>query len=149
VEQEGARLVGIDSLTGYLNSMPAEQLLTIHLHELFSYLGQRGVTSLLTLAQHASFNDSSVVADLSYLADAIIMLRYFEAVGEVRQAISILKRRSGAHEKTIREYRIRVGGLKVGAPLHEFQGVLSGTPEYLGTVGPLLGRTSAGDPTPA
>jgi circadian clock protein KaiC len=129
VEQEGARLVGIDSLTGYLNAMPAEPLLTIHLHELFS--------------------ESSVVADVSYLADAIILLRYFEAIGEVRQAISILKRRSGAHEKTIREYRIRVGGIKVGVPLHEFQGVLSGTPEYLGTVGPLLGRTSAGDPTPA
>jgi circadian clock protein KaiC len=149
VEREGARMVGIDSLTGYLNAMPAEQLLNIHLHELFSYLGQRGVTSLLTLAQHAPFTESSVVADLSYLADAIILLRYFEAIGEVRQAISIIKRRSGAHEKTIREYRIRVGGLKVGTPLHEFQGVLGGTPEYLGPAGPLLGRTSAGDPKPA
>jgi circadian clock protein KaiC len=89
-----------------------------------------------------------VVADVSYLADAIILLRYFEAIGEVRQAISILKRRSGAHERTIREYRIRVGGLKVGTPLHEFQGVLSGTPQYLGTASPLLGRTSAGDPKP-
>jgi circadian clock protein KaiC len=149
VEQEGARLVGIDSLTGYLNAMPAEQLLNIHLHELFSYLGQRGVTSLMTLAQHAPFSESSVVADLSYLADAVILLRYFEAIGEVRQAISILKRRSGAHEKTIREYRVRVGGIKVGSPLREFQGVLSGTPEYLGTAGPLLGQTSAGDPKPA
>ncbi|HYC32330.1 MAG TPA: ATPase domain-containing protein [Gemmatimonadales bacterium] len=149
VEREGSRMVGIDSLTGYLNAMPAEQLLNIHLHELFSYLGQRGVTSMLTLAQHAPFSESSVVADLSYLADAIILLRYFEAIGEVRQAISIIKRRSGAHEKTIREYRIRVGGLKVGAPLHEFQGVLGGTPEYLGPAGPLLGRTSAGDPNPA
>ena len=82
-------------------------------------------------------------------SDAIILLRYFEALGEVRQAISILKRRSGAHEKTIREYRIQVGGIKVGTPLHEFQGVLGGIPEYLGTVGPLLGRTSAGDPKPA
>jgi circadian clock protein KaiC len=149
VEREGARLVGIDSLTGYLNAMPAEQLLNIHLHELFSYLGQRGVTSLLTLAQHSPFNEGSVVADISYLADAIILLRYFEAIGEVRQAISILKRRSGAHEKTIREYRVRVGGLKVGTPLHDFQGVLGGTPEYLGLAGPLLGRTSAGDPKPA
>jgi circadian clock protein KaiC len=119
------------------------------LHELFSYLGQRGVTSLLTLAQHSPFNESTVVADVSYLADSIVLLRYFEALGEVRQAISILKRRSGAHEQTIREYRIRVGGLKVGSPLHEFQGVLSGSPEYLGTASPLLGRTSAGDPKPA
>jgi circadian clock protein KaiC len=149
VDREGARMVGIDSLTGYINAMPAERLLNIHLHELFSYLGQRGVTSMLTLAQHAPFSESSVVADLSYLADAIVLLRYFEAIGEVRQAISILKRRSGAHEKTIREYRIRVGGLKVGSPLHEFQGVLSGTPEYLGAAGPLLGHTSAGDPKPA
>ncbi len=149
VDREGARLVGIDSLTGYLNAMPADQLLHIHLHELFSYLGQRGVTSLLTLAQHSPFNESSVVTDVSYLADTIIVLRYFEAIGEVRQAVSILKRRSGQHEKTIREYRIGVGGIKVGTPLHEFQGVLSGTPEYLGTVGPLLGHTSAGDPKPA
>jgi circadian clock protein KaiC len=149
VEREGARLVGIDSLTGYLTAMPSEHLLNIHLHELFSYLGHRGVTSLLTLAQHAPFSESSVIADMSYLADVIILLRYFEAIGEVRQAISILKRRSGAHERTIREYRIRVGGIKVGAPLHEFQGVLSGTPEYLGTAGPLLGHTSAGDPKPA
>jgi circadian clock protein KaiC len=149
VEREGARLVGIDSLTGYLNAMPADRLLNIHLHELFSYLGQRGVTSLLTLAQHAPFNESSVITDVSYLADTIVVLRYFEAIGDVRQAISILKRRSGPHEKTIREYRIRVGGIKVGTPLHEFQGVLTGTPEYLGAAGPLLGRTSAGDPTPA
>lgn len=149
VDQEGTQLIGIDSLTGYVNAMPGEKLLNIHLHELFSYLGQRGVTSLLTLAQHSPFSESSVVADLSYLADAMILLRYFEAIGEVRQAISILKRRSGAHENTIREYRIRVGGIKVGSPLHDFQGVLSGAPEYLGTAGPLLGRTSAGDPKPA
>jgi circadian clock protein KaiC len=149
VDKEGAQLVGIDSLTGYLNAMPGENLLNIHLHELFSYLGQRGVTSLLTLAQHSPFSETSVVADVSYLADSIILLRYFEAMGEVRQAISILKRRSGAHEKTIREYHVRVGGLKVGTPLHEFQGVLSGTPEYVGSVGPLLGRSSAGDPKSA
>jgi circadian clock protein KaiC len=89
------------------------------------------------------------VAEVSYLADTVVLLRYFEAIGEVRQAISILKRRSGLHEKTIREYRIRVGGIKVGTPLHEFQGVLTGTPEYLGNAGPLLGRTSAGDPKSA
>ena len=149
VDEEGAKLVGIDSLTGYLNAMPGETLLNIHLHELFSYLGQRGVMGLLTLAQHSPFTDSTAVADLSYLADAIVLLRYFEAIGEVRQAISILKRRSGAHENTIREYRIRVGGIKVGTPLHEFQGVLSGAPQYLGPAGPLLERTSAGDPKPA
>ena len=149
VEREGVRLVAIDSLTGYLNAMPEERLLNVHLHELFSYLGQRGITSLLTLAQHAPFADATQAADISYLADAVVLLRYFEAAGEVRKAISVLKKRSGAHEQAIREFRIRAGGLKVGEPLHAFQGVLRGIPEYLGTEGPLLGRTSAGDPQPA
>jgi circadian clock protein KaiC len=149
VEREGARLVGIDSLTGYKNAMPGEELLHIHLHELFSYLGQRGITTLLTLAQHGPFNDPTAAADISYLADSIVLLRYFEAMGEVRQAISILKRRSGAHEKTIREYRIRVGGLKVGTPLREFQGVLTGAPEYVGSGSPLLGQPRPSGPQPA
>jgi len=148
IEREGVRMIAIDSLTGYLNSMPEERLLNVHLHELFSYLGQRGITSLLTLAQHAPFAETTQAADVSYLADAVILLRYFEAVGEVRKAISVLKKRSGAHEQSIREFRIRVGGLKVGEPLHAFQGVLQGVPEYLGTDLPLLGRTSAGDPQP-
>lgn len=149
IEREGVRLIAIDSLSGYLNAMPEERLLNVHLHELFSYLGQRGVTSLLTLAQHAPFAETTQAADVSYLADAVILLRYFEAAGEVRKAISVLKKRSGAHEQAIREFRIRVGGLKVGEPLHSFQGVLRGVPEYLGNDGPLLGRTSAGDPQPA
>jgi circadian clock protein KaiC len=139
VEREGARLVAIDSLTGYLNAMPAELLLNIHLHELFSYLGQSGVTSLLTLAQHSPFSDSHAAAEISYLADTVILLRYFEAIGEVRKAISILKKRSGVHEQTIREFRIQRGGLEVGKPLRSFQGILSGTPQYLGQEEPLLG----------
>jgi circadian clock protein KaiC len=140
VEKEGARLVAIDSLTGYLNAMPGEQLLNIHLHELFSYLGQSGVTSLLTLAQHSPFTEGHQVAEVSYLADTVVLLRYFEAIGEVRQAISILKKRSGAHEQTIREFRIRTGGLKVGTPLRSFQGILTGVPQYLGKEGPLLAK---------
>ena len=139
VEQEGVRLVGIDSLTGYLNAMPNEALLNIHLHELFSYLGQAGVTSVLTLAQHSPFTEGHAVAEVSYLADTVILLRYFEAIGEVRKAISVLKKRSGVHEQTIREFRIQSGGLNVGPPLRTFQGILSGTPEYLGKEGPLLG----------
>jgi circadian clock protein KaiC len=149
IEREGVRMIAIDSLTGYLNAMPEEQLLNVHLHELFSYLGQRGITSLLTLAQHAPFAETTQAADVSYLADAVILLRYFEAVGEVRKAISVLKKRSGPHEQSIREFRIRVGGLKVGEPLRAFQGVLQGIPEYLGNDQPLLGRTSTGDPQPA
>jgi circadian clock protein KaiC len=138
VEQEDVRLVAIDSLTGYLNAMPGEALLDIHLHELFSYLGQSGVTSVLTLAQHSPFTEGRQIADVSYLADTVVLLRYFEAIGEVRKAISVLKKRSGPHEQTIREFRIQVGGLNVGPPLRTFQGILSGTPEYLGKEGPLL-----------
>jgi len=125
--------------------MPNEALLNIHLHELFSYLGQSGVTSLLTLAQHSPFSENQSAAEVSYLADTVILLRYFEAMGEVRQAISILKKRSGAHEQTIREYRIREGGLRVGQPLRSFQGILSGSPQYIGTEGPLLGRIGVSD----
>lgn len=145
VERDGVRLVAIDSLTGYLNAMPEERLLQIHLHELFSYLGQRGVTSLLTLAQHGPFTHAVQSADVSYMADSMILLRYFEALGEVRQAISVQKKRSGAHEQTIREFRIRPGGLRVGEPLRGFQGVLTGVPSYVGGEGPLLVRTNAGD----
>jgi circadian clock protein KaiC len=129
VEAQGVRLVLIDSLSGYMNAMPEERLLTIHLHELFSYLTQRGVSTLLTLAQHAPFaQGQGQGAEISYLADAIILLRYFEAAGEVRQAISMLKKRSGNHEHAIREYQIVPGGFKVGEPLREFQGVLTGNP---------------------
>jgi circadian clock protein KaiC len=149
VEQEDVRLVGIDSLTGYTNAMPDETMLEIHLHELFSYLGQSGVTSLLTLAQHAPFGEGHQAAEVSYLADSIVLLRYFEALGEVRQAISILKKRSGRHERTIREYQIRAGGIKVGTPLREFQGILSGAPQYVGKAAPLLGANSSSDPQSA
>jgi circadian clock protein KaiC len=138
VEREGAQLVAIDSLTGYLNAMPAEKLLNIHLHELFSYLGQSGVTSLLTLAQHSPFSEGHAAAEISYLADTVVLLRYFEALGEVRKAVSILKKRTGSHEQTIREFRIKSGGLEVGQPLRTFQGILSGTPQYVGKEGPLL-----------
>jgi circadian clock protein KaiC len=149
VEREGVRLVAIDSLTGYLNAMPAEPMLHLHLHELFSYLGQVGVTSLLTLAQHSPFGEGHQNAEVSYLADSIILLRYFEAMGEVRQAISILKKRSGRHEQTIREYSIRPGGIKVGTPLRDFQGILSGAPRYVGREEPLLEMSLDGDSQPA
>lgn len=138
VEREGAKLIALDSLTGYLNAMPGERLLHIHLHELFSYLGQRAVTSIVTLAQQGPFGERAHAASLSYLTDSLILLRYFEAFGQVRQAMSVLKKRSGAHEQTIREYRIRRGGIQVGEPIDTFQGVLTGTPQYLGSKAPLL-----------
>lgn len=146
VERDGAELLVIDSLTGYLNAMPGERLLHIHLHELFSFLGQRGVTSLITLAQHGPFTHTSQGAEISYLADSMVLLRYFEAFGQVRQAISVLKKRSGAHEQMIREFRIRTGGLDVGEPLHAFQGVLTGVPQYSGGQGSLLAPGSPGEP---
>jgi circadian clock protein KaiC len=139
VEEDQARLIVIDSLSGYLNAMPEERLLVIHLHELFSYLTQRGVTAIMTLAQHGPFaHGSSQGAEVSYLADAIVLLRYFEAAGAVKQAISMIKKRSGDHEQTIREFRIGRGGLQLGEPLESFQGVLTGVPRFVGGAESLL-----------
>jgi circadian clock protein KaiC len=145
VEEQHVGLVIIDSLSGYMNSMPEEGLLVIHLHELFSYLTQRGVSTIMTLAQHGPFaHGSSQGAEVSYLADAILLLRYFEAVGSVRQAVSMIKKRSGDHEHMIREFRIGRGGLVLGEPLGTFQGVLTGVPQYVGRAESLL----EGDETP-
>lgn len=140
VEQDKVRLVVMDSLNGYLNAMPGEQFLVIQMHELLTYLAQQGVLTFLVVAQHGlvtSAVDSPV--DISYLADSILVLRYFEAAGHIRKAISVLKKRGGRHEDTVRELRITERGIKVGEPLLEFDGVLSGSPRYHGLSGPLLG----------
>ena len=142
VETRSARLIVIDSLNGYLNAIPDERFLALQLHELLSYLGQRGVTSILVLAQSGMVGQTAAPVDASYLADSVILLRYFEAFGEVRQAISVLKRRGGRHERTIREFRFGPGGIRIGEPLAEFSGVLTGIPAYTGDVKPLLGRTA-------
>jgi circadian clock protein KaiC len=129
----GLRLLVIDSLNGFLKAMPGEQLLTIQLHELLSFLNQHGVVTILVMAQYGilgSGMDSPV--DISYLADNVILLRFFEAEGKVRKAISVVKKRSGGHEDTVRELKIGPDRIKVGAPLSEFQGVLSGIPMYVG-----------------
>jgi circadian clock protein KaiC len=119
--------------------MPEERLLPTQVHELLSYLANKGVTSVLTLVQRGIFgNPVDEAADVSYLADTVILLRYFEVAGSVRQAISVVKKRSGNHERTIRECRIAQGGLLVGQPLRGFQGVLTGVPEYVGASGPLM-----------
>jgi len=131
-KREGSKFVVIDSLNGYINAMPDERLLDIRLHELLSYLAQRGATTLLTLAQHGLFASSSTQAEVTYLADSLLVLRFFEAMGEVRKAISVLKKRSGPHELTIREFQVTNSGVRVGEPLREFQGVLAGVPDYLG-----------------
>ena len=131
VERDGARLVVIDSLNGYLNAMPEEQLLALQIHELLAYLGQRGVLTLLTVAQHGLVGpESTAPVDLSYIADAVLLFRYFEALGRVRKAISVVKKRAGAHEQTIRELVLGAEGVHVGPALSNFQGVLSGQPQF-------------------
>jgi circadian clock protein KaiC len=133
VEQDGARVVVIDSLNGYLQAMPDERFLTAQLHELLTYLNQQGVVTLLVMAQHGFLGaNMGTPVDVSYLADTVIMLRYFEAGGAVRRAISVVKKRTGFHEDTIRELRLSSKGIKVGKPLTEFQGVLTGAPTYTG-----------------
>jgi circadian clock protein KaiC len=133
VERKNARIVVFDSLNGYLQSMPGEHFLAIHLHELLAYLNNRGVLTLMILAQAGMIGSQMQSAiDVSYLADNILLLRYFEAHGEVRQAISTIKRRAGAHERTIRELRLGPDRIHVGRPLNDFQGILTGTPSFLG-----------------
>lgn len=122
-------VIVIDSLNGYLNAMPGEKFLIIQLHELLSYLGQAGVATLLISAHHGLIGSSMVSpVDASYLADAVILMRYFEAAGEVRQAISVLKNRGGKHERSIREFRMSNGHIEIGQPLREFRGILTGVP---------------------
>jgi circadian clock protein KaiC len=133
VEQNQSGLVIIDSLNGYLNAMPSDRFLALHLHELLSYLANRGVTTLLMMTQHGMVGATEVPLDVTYVADTVILLRYFEAFGEVRQAISVMKKRTGMHERTVREMRIRKG-VQVGEPLREFRGVLTGSPEYIGEI---------------
>jgi circadian clock protein KaiC len=141
VERENTQLVVIDSLNGYISAMPDERLLDIRLHELLSYLAQRGVTTVMTLAQHGMLpSQSGTQAEVSYLADSLLSLRFFEAFGQVRKAISVLKKRSGHHEHSIREFQITDRGVRVGEPLHAFQGVLTGVPDYVGERQPLFAQ---------
>jgi circadian clock protein KaiC len=132
VERDKARVVVIDSLNGYLNAMPEERFLTIHMHELLMYLGQQGVLTILVMAQHGLMGRMESPLDVSYLSDSVLLLRYFEAHGAVRQAMAVIKKRTGAHERTIREYQVTPSGLRVGPPLADFHGVLTGVPTYNG-----------------
>lgn len=136
--ERGCRMIVIDSLNGYLAAMPQEQQLTLQMHELLSYLGQCGVTTMLVNPQQGLVGTMTSNIDISYVADAVILLRFFEADGRIRKAISVLKNRSGAHETAIREFRIDREGLRVGEPLDGFRGILSGTPEYVGNSKPLM-----------
>ena len=132
VESKKARTVVIDSLNGYQAAMPEEQALVLHMHELLQYLNRQGVMTFLTVAQHGLVGDMKSPVDVTYLADTVILLRYFEAVGRVRRAISVVKKRTGQHEDTIREFTIGSTGIKLGRPLTTFQGVLRGVPTLIG-----------------
>lgn len=138
VDEAQVKTVVIDSLNGYQASMPEEQSLLLHVHELLQYLNRQGATTFVTVAQHGLVGDMKSPVDITYLADSVILLRYFEAEGRVRRAISVIKKRSGSHEDTIREYRIGNAGLSIGQPLTDFLGVLRGVPTYNGHNNPLL-----------
>ena len=142
VENDAADVVVIDSVNAYLQAMPDEKFLVLQMHEMLSWLNRQGVTTLLVLAQHGLIGDVQPPIDLSYLSDAILLFRFFEAKGSVRSAISVVKSRATNHERTIREFRIGPKGLQVGPALADFEGVLSGLPIYRGNT-PMLPATSA------
>jgi circadian clock protein KaiC len=132
--EAGAKVVVVDSLNGYLNAMPGEKYLNNQLHELSAYLNQQGVVTIVILAQYGLVAAAESPVDLSYLTDTVLHLRYFEAMGEVKQALAVIKKRGGRHEKTIREFKLESGkGIRVGHPLKEFQGILSGMPVFRGS----------------
>lgn len=138
VDERQSRMIVIDSLNGYMAAMPQEQQLILQMHELLSFLAQQGVVTFLISAQHGLVGTMASNINVSYISDAILLLRFFESEGRIRKAISVLKNRGGIHEETIRELRIDAGGVRVGEPLIEFQGVLTGTPEYRGSQMPLM-----------
>lgn len=138
--RDGARIVVIDSVNGYLNAMPQATHLLSQLHELFAFLGQAGVITLITIAQSGLMGAMTAPIDASYLADSVVSIRFFEAEGRIRKAISVVKRRTGEHENMIRELGVGPGGLEVGASLAQFRGVLTGVPTYIGESAPLMGH---------
>jgi len=138
VEQFDAKIVVIDSLTGYLNAMSEEQHLVLQMHEILTYLNQKGVVTILLLANHGLIGHMAAPVDMTYLCDSVMLLRFFESGGRLRRAISVVKKRVGPHEDTIREFRISAAGVTVGEPLEEFRGILTGVPFFEGQPGDLL-----------
>lgn len=147
VEQDGVQMVVIDSLNAYLHAMPGGKYLILQMHELLAYLNLRGLTTLLILSLHGTVGEMRADVDLSYLSDAMLNFRYFEARGNLLKAISVIKSRTNAHEQSIREFRLGPHGVEVGKALSDFQGVLSGAARYTGTQ-PLLGDSDIATPTP-
>jgi len=143
VDEEGVRLIGIDTLNGYLNAIPTTDTPIVRMHELLSFLNERSVATLVVLAQHGTVGAAMPTpVDLSYLADAIVLFRFFETAGEIRKAISVVKKRTGHHETAIRELKIGPQRLHVGESLTDFQGILTGVPQYTGSKKPLLSDES-------
>jgi circadian clock protein KaiC len=138
VETHGVSAVTLDSLSGYQNAMPEEEFMLLQMHELLTYLNQKGVLTFLVLAQHGLVGQMQSNVDLTYLSDSVLLLRFFEAFGELKRAISVIKKRTGGHESTIREYRIDRHGIQVGDPLRNFSGVLTGVPSFRGPASDLL-----------
>lgn len=141
IEKNNAGMVVIDSLNGYLQAMSTDQSVVVHLHELLSYLNARGVITILVSAQHGILDAEQSTFEATYLADLVILLRYFEALGVVRQAISVIKNRGEEHERTIREFQVGKKGIRIGAPLQDFQGVLTGVPQFAGRASSLIRET--------
>ena len=140
-----AKVVVIDSLSGFLNAMPEEHFMLLQLHELLTYLNQQGVITILVLAQHGMVGQMQSPVDLTYLSDTVLLLRFFEAHGRIRHAISVIKKRTGRHEKTIREYHIDSNGVRVGEPLDKFHGILTGVPTFVGEPSDLLEMRANGE----
>lgn len=138
VERDRGRVVIVDSLNGYLQAMPGAKFLVIQLHELLTFLSHHGVVTLMTVAQHGLLGNMQAPVDLTYIADTVVLLRYFEEGGGIRKAFSIVKKRIGRHENTIREFRVTDCGIEVGPPLADFHGVLSGIPVFKGNPGEML-----------
>jgi circadian clock protein KaiC len=138
VEVRGVSALVLDSLSGYQNAMPEEQFMLLQMHEMLTYLNQRGVLTFLILAQHGMVGQMQSPVDLTYLSDNVLLLRFFEAFGELRRALSVVKKRTGGHEASIREYRIDRSGIRVGDPLTNFSGILTGVPKFVGESAELL-----------
>lgn len=132
VDEEGVRMIVLDSLNGYVNAMPQDDFLHLHLHELLTYLNQKGVATIMILAQHGLVGPMGVPVDVSYLADTVFLMRFFEARGALKKAVSVVKKRSGYHEDTIRQFSLAPHAITVGEPLVGFQGVMLGVPQVLG-----------------
>lgn len=144
VEKDKTGVVLLDSLNGYVSAMPSEDYLNLHLHELLTYLNQQGVMTIMVMAQHGLVGTMGAPVDISYLADTVILTRFFEALGAVKKAISVIKKRSGAHETTIRELSMSQQGISIGPPLTEFEGVLTGVPRFFGGRDRILGSKQRG-----